>query len=277
MSDRTVTRVRHELQFRLLQVQEVACVTPHLVRVTLGGEQLRGFASPSFDDHVKVFFPPAGAAFDTLPSLSPNGPVFGAGVAQPVAARDYTPHHFDPAALTLQLDFSLHKAALHGAGPATTWARRARKGDTLIVGGPRGSFVVGAGFDWHLLMGDDTALPAIRRRLAELPERAHAVVLAEVDGPEDEEPFTSTAAVDVRWVHRTRGGDREPVCLADALMLETLPSGDYYAWAACESADAKVLRTALLARGANRAALKVSGYWHRGAAPARDVHDSDSR
>ena len=267
MTDRSVSRVRHELRLRLLDVLQVAPVSPHLIRITLGGEQLEGFVSPGFDDHVKVFVPGEGQAFKRVPALGPGGPVFDADAPRP-AMRDYTPHHHDPAARTLQVDF-----ALHDAGPATAWARRAQEGDKLIIGGPRGSFMVGTGFDWHLLMGDDTALPAIRRRLAELPEGSRAVVFAEVDGPEDEEPFESQAEVETHWVHRTRPKGGGASCLLDALAAVRFPKGDCYAWVACESADAKALRMALLERGADRAALKASGYWRRGSAATHDVHD----
>ena len=70
--------------------------------------------------------------------------------------RDYTPRRHDAEAGTLEIDFALHEA-----GPATQWAEQAKVGDLLGVGGPRGSFIVPTDFDWHLLIGDDTALPAI--------------------------------------------------------------------------------------------------------------------
>ena len=148
---------------------EVARVGPRLVRVSLGGSQLEGFTSLGFD-HVKVFIPTEGTSFD--PALPTP------------AMRDYTPHHLDRDALSLQLDF-VH----HTEGPATRLAMQAKAGDRLMIGGLRGSFVVGTGYDLHLYAGDETALPAIRRRLLELPLSARAIVFAEVDGLEDQEPF----------------------------------------------------------------------------------------
>ncbi len=91
--------------------------------------------------------------------------------------RDFTPRRYDPAQDTLEIDF-----AIHDAGPATRWAVKAKPGDTLALGGPRGSFIIPTTYDWHLLVGDETALPAISRRLAELPARTRTVVVAEVDG-----------------------------------------------------------------------------------------------
>lgn len=75
-SERTVTRVRHTLKFRLLQVLRVHAVTPHLLRVTLGGPDLADFESASFDDHVKVFFPPPGAERPVLPTPARMAPSF---------------------------------------------------------------------------------------------------------------------------------------------------------------------------------------------------------
>ncbi|WP_076999251.1 siderophore-interacting protein [Variovorax sp. KK3] len=265
LPDRLPRRVRHALRFRRLEVRATERVTPHLVRITLGGDQLEGFASPGFDDHAKLFFPDEQTGQLTLPTAGPDGPVWPPG-GKP-AMRDYTPLNHDAAAGTLQFDFALHEA-----GPATRWAERARVGDILGVGGPRGSFIVPTGFDWHLLIGDDTALPAISRRLAELPEGARAVVLAEVDGESDRITLPTRARLDLHWVHRGSAADAHP--LLDRLRSLTLPAGDFHAWIACESAAAKALRVFLVdERGANPKWIRASGYWRRGTAATHDTHE----
>ena len=176
--------------------------------------------------------------------------------------RDYTPHSFDPQGGTLQLDF-----ALHDAGPATAWARRAVTGDRAIVGGPRGSFIVGTGFDWHLLIGDETAIPAIRRRLAELPKGAQALVFIEIDGPEDEQRFDTVATTKIHWVHRGHQ------TLLQAVQSSIFPEGACYAWIACESSDARTLRRHLVETGIEPRSIKAAGYWRRHAQATHDVHD----
>src|SRR5262249_61061101 len=98
----------------------------------------------------------------------PKGPAGAAGAVE-TASRDYTPRRYDPAANTLDIEF-----VLHDAGPATRWATQVQPGQTLQIGGPRGSFIIPTDFDWHLLIGDDTALPAIARPLAALPPRDQA-------------------------------------------------------------------------------------------------------
>ncbi|MEA3131186.1 MAG: hypothetical protein QOF46_2981, partial [Paraburkholderia sp.] len=102
-ADLAVHRVRHPLKFRLLQVKAVRALTPHLIRVTFTGEDLRDFVSASFDDHIKVFFPEPGAAKPALPEAGPDGPVFPAGLPRPIA-RDFTPRRFDADARELDIE-----------------------------------------------------------------------------------------------------------------------------------------------------------------------------
>ena len=252
------TRVRHPLKRRLLQVTRVTSVTPHLKRVTLTGDDLDDFVSASFDDHVKVFFPLPG---QTRPAL-------GEGEEKPIA-RDFTPRRYDAVGNTLEIDF-----AIHDAGPATRWAAQAKSGDELALGGPRGSFIIPVNYDWHLLVGDETALPAISRRLAELPPKTRAVVVGEVEGAADELSFATQANATVIWAHRNGAAAGASDAMAKALTTLKMPAGDYYAWVACESLTAKALRRQLIAdHGANPKWMRAAGYWRRGTAAVHDVHE----
>lgn len=258
--DRTIRRVRHELTLRLLEVRQVARPTRGTVRVTLGGAALAGFASPGFDDHVKLFFPEPGQDRPALPEPG-GGP-------RPVA-RDYTPRRHDPAAGILEIEF-----ALHGAGPATRWAAQARPGQLLGVGGPRGSMIVPGSFDWYLLAGDETALPAIARRLEELPAGARALVIAEVANAGEERPLFGTAAhTEVTWLHRAAAAEPATL-LARAIAAMRLPPGDGYAWVAAEADAARAARQVLLDRHAlPRPWVKASGYWKRDTASTHVTYD----
>jgi len=253
---RTPQRVRHATaRRRVLTVQHVASITPHMKRVTFGGD-LEDFVSLGFDDHVKLFFP--------------DGSVDAQGTANMVG-RDFTPRRHDRAAQTLQVDFAIHEA-----GPATQWASScAKRGETLTIGGPRGSFVIPLSFDWHLLIGDETALPAIGRRLAELPAGTRALVIAEVDSKEDEMEFATKADAAIIWTHRNGAPAGASERLSKALAGQRLPPGDYYAWVACESLVAKALRGQLVAEcGANPKWIRAAGYWRRGAAAVHEVYES---
>jgi len=261
-----VTRVRHPLKFRLLQVARVEALTPHLTRVTLTGKDLQDFASASFDDHVKVFFPEPGADRPALPlpPTEPDGrPVFPEG--QRPVARDYTPRRFDPAANELVIDFVLHET-----GPATTWAAQAQPGQYLGVGGPRGSFVIPEGFDWHLLIGDEAALPAIARRLEELPAGARAVAVLEARDASARIPFDTRADARIVWC------DHNPAAnaLLQAVRDVELPDGEGYVWAACESAAVRAIREHLTGeRGIHKSRIRASSYWKRGAVAVHETLD----
>ncbi|SOY61507.1 Siderophore-interacting protein [Cupriavidus taiwanensis] len=261
-----VERVRHPLKMRLLQVLRTTQVSPQLLRVTLGGADLQDFVSASFDDHVKVFFPAAGDDKPVLPQVTADGIVFPEGQPRP-AARDYTPRRYDAAAQELDLEF-----VLHGDGPASTWAAQARPGQYLGVGGPRGSFVVPTAFDWHLLIGDDTALPAIGRRLEELGEESRAVVVMEVGDATAQIALPSRAKVEVHWLHR--GDAPEGSLLEAALRQVTLPQGEGYVWAAGEAAAMKAVRQYLVGeRGIDKKRIRASAYWKRGDAAVHQTLD----
>ncbi|MBB3809007.1 siderophore-interacting protein [Pseudochelatococcus contaminans] len=259
-------RVRHPLRIRLLTVKRVHPLTPGMVRITLAGDDLAGFYSGAHDDHVKLFFPRAGEALPVLPKLE-EGRVLVDENNRPTA-RDYTPRHYDASAGELDIDFALHES-----GPASDWARAAQPGDHLGVAGPRGSFVVRDDFDWYLLVGDETALPAIARRLEELRPEARALVVAEVADADAEQPLSSRADLQVQWLHRDGRTPGDNTLLADAIGKLALPAGDGYVWIACESLTAKRLRDILLAtHGHPKAWLKASGYWKKGVANSHDEH-----
>ena len=199
ISTRRVQRVRHELKRRELQVLRVHRLSPHFQSVTLGGEALAGFISASFDDHLKL--------------------MLDNGSAEPVR-RDYTPRRYDAARNELTIEL-----ALHGDGPAAHWAAQAAPGQRVSIGGPRGSFIIPLDFDWHLLLGDETAMPAIARRLEELPAGTRAIVLLQVDDVADRREFQSAADISVQWFASNH-------LLIDAARAVALPSGDGYAWCA---------------------------------------------
>jgi NADPH-dependent ferric siderophore reductase len=248
---RSPRRVRHETRRRALTVKQIEKIAAHMIRVKLTGD-LEGFVSLGFDDHVKLFFPDGTTNADGAPNM---------------LGRDFTPRRYDEATNTLEIDF-----AIHDAGPATRWAAQAKPGDTLNLGGPRGSFIIPFAFDWHLLIGDETALPAIGRRLAELPAGTRAVVLAEVDGPGDEITFKTEANATITWAHRNGAPPGASDALSRTLSTLKFPAGDYYAWVACESLTAKGLRQQLIAdHGANPKWMRAAAYWRCGEVAVHEV------
>ncbi|WP_375388501.1 siderophore-interacting protein [uncultured Amnibacterium sp.] len=133
--------VRHELVRRTVRVLGRTDLPGHLVRVTVGGDELAGFASVGPADHVKVFLPTSGG----------------------VVARDYTPSEYRPVGASsgpeLDLDFVVHGEE----GPASAWALTAAPGDEVSFGGPRGSRLAPSGYRNALVIADPSGLPALRR------------------------------------------------------------------------------------------------------------------
>lgn len=244
-----IERIRHPLQGRHLQVVRRTQVSPGFVRLTLVGPELAGFVSAGFDDHLKLILPAPGQDRPTLPTLQDGRPVFNG--PRPVL-RDYTPVRFDAAAGELDIE-----VALHDAGPATDWAASATVGQWVGIAGPRGSMVVPTAFDWHWLLGDETALPAIARRLAELPASAAATVRIQLNNPADQRVLVSAAQVDLQWVS----------ALPATVEALALPPGAGFVWAAGEHSDIAAVRRAMLAKpGVDPKRMRISAYWKRGAA-----------
>ena len=257
----TITRVRHELRFRRTTVAQVEDIAPKMKRITLKSDELRGFTSLGFDDHVKLFFPGA----DGRLNLSPPGTE---GAAERIM-RDFTPRRFNAESGELVIDFFIHED-----GPATTWAVNATKGSVLGVGGPRGSSVISVeGIDSHLLIGDETALPAIGRRLEELPENTNALVVAEVEKG-FELPWSSRAKFEVIWVPRPSGDGAPGESLISALWAVPLITERCFAWAATETQTVRAIRRYLTEeRGFDKRWVKAAGYWQRGAVGEHVVVD----
>jgi len=265
----------HPLKARLLRVLQVQALSPRMRRITLGGPELEGFLSPMPDDHVKLLFPHAAEALPVLPSFDGKGLSFPPGAQRP-EARDYTPRHHDPLRGTLTLDF-----VLHGEGPASQWAEKAKPGDAIGVAGPRASRLIEQERYQHcLLLGDETALPAVARWLEWLGSGVRVTVCVEVESLEDRIELPAHPAADLRWVLR------RPAAQGCALLaaLKQLPAGSpgargawsaasSFAWIACESAQMRALRHHLLnERGWPREQLYAAGYWKRGDSDHDDEH-----
>jgi NADPH-dependent ferric siderophore reductase len=245
-----IHRVMHEIKRRRLEVLRVVDLTPRMRRITLGGPELAGFISLGTDDHVKLLFPQNAAEQAAMETL-----VLGAGKdnGPKPAMRDYTPRRYDLDTLELDIDF-----VLHGDGPASTWAEQAAPGQFLHIGGPRGSMIVPDIFDSYLLIGDETALPAIARRLEGLAANRRALVIIEVENGKEQQELHSPAEVNVIWVLREGGKDH----LLSTVRQITVPTGNLYAWVATETKVSRQIRRVLLdEHGLNDEFVKAAGYW----------------
>ena len=238
-----IERVRHDTRRRILTVETVVSLTPHMLRIGFKGD-LGDFVSLSADDHVKLFLPVEG---------------------EPDAMRDYTPRRFDAALGTMTIDF-----ALHDAGVATRWAVAARAGDTLEIGGPRGSAIIPSDFDWYWLIGDETALPAIGRWLEQASQGVPITTFMIVEEESDVQLVPTAAAWIPVWAIRNGSGD-DAALLRAAMAARRMPVGDGFVWIAAEASVARAVRGYILEeRRHPREWTKAGGYWVRGKADAQD-------
>ncbi|MCM6773901.1 siderophore-interacting protein [Nocardia sp. CDC159] len=214
-------------------------LTDHLIRVRLGGPGFAAFQPNGFTDaYVKLLFP------------RPDGEVM----------RTYTVRAIDPRAEEITIDFVYHG----DEGIAGPWAAGARAGDPIDLFGPGGAYAPRPDADWHLLAGDESALPAIAAACAALPADAVGRVFIEIAGPADELVFERPAGVELTWLHR---GDRAPgEALAAAVRSEPWRDGQAHVFIHGEAqAVMHELRPYIRKeRGVPAQFASISGYWRRG-------------
>jgi NADPH-dependent ferric siderophore reductase len=239
-------------------VTRVEQLTPHMVRVVVGGPGLATVTAGEFTDHyVKLLFPPAGVTYPepfdvaTIRETRPR--------EQWPVVRTYTVRKWLPELPEMWLDFVVHG----DAGIAGPWAANAKPGDPVRFNGPGGGYAPDAGADWHLLAGDESALPAIAAALDSMPEDARVEAFIEVSDAAEEQALTTAANTRVTWLHR---GDR-PVgdALVGAVRGLAFPDGRVHAFVHGEATFVKALRGHLrLERGLPISQLSISGYWRQG-------------
>jgi len=256
---------------RIAVVRRTEQLTPSMTRVVVGGEGLRGFdASAHADSYVKVLFVHP-AAPRPLPRAERDGGEVDPHRVDVDAVRDslppehaprmrsYTVRAFDAAALELTLDFVVHG----DAGIAGPWAATTAPGDEILLLGPGGGYAPDPAATHHLLVGDESALPAIAVALERLPEHALGQVVVEVPGPQDELLLAAPAGVEVTWVHQ--GAERPGARLVEAVRALPWRAGDVQAFVHGEAGAVKELRRYLrLERAMELDRLSISGYWRLG-------------
>ncbi|QFY08701.1 siderophore-interacting protein [Nonomuraea phyllanthi] len=234
-------------------------ISRHMVRVVVGGDGLADFATAGMTDHyVKLVFPYEGVDYPEPFSVKTCREMMPREVWPRL--RTYTVRAWDPDTRELTLDFVVHG----DEGLAGPWAERAVPGDELLMLGPGGGYAPDPAADWHLLVGDESALPAIAASLERLADRVTAHVLVEVDAPEDEQKLETAGDARITWIYR---GDR-PVGerLVEAVRALEFPEGQVHAFVHGEAGFVKELRRHLrIERGIGMDRLSISGYWRTGA------------
>jgi NADPH-dependent ferric siderophore reductase len=234
-----------------------------MIRIVLGGPGLADFTAGEYTDHyIKLLFPPDGVTYPEpfdLEQIRTELPR-----ARWPRMRTYTVRQWEPQRRELTIDVVYHG----DEGIAGPWAARAQPGDEIRFSGPGGAYVPAPDAGWHLLAGDESALPAIAASLERLPSTARAHAFIEVSGPEEEQKLQTPGDVAITWLHR--GSAPVGEALVRAVSALDFPPGAVLAFVHGEAGFVKELRRLLFVeRGIARQGQSLSGYWRTG-------HDEDA-
>ena len=239
------------------EVQYVQELSPDLVRVVLGGGTLDTFeGAAATDAYVNARF---------LPEGSPIQVPFRSEDLETVSAehrprpRRFTIRDWDAERQLLSIDFVVHG----DAGYAGSWAQRAKPGDRLQFEGPGGSYRPSSDVDWHLLIGDESAMGAIGASLQVLEPGDKAVVFAVVQARGREIELPSAADVTIHWLYREEAPDSQH-WVADAVAAIEFPIGTFDTFVHGEAGEVVAVRRHLeSARGVDVSNESISPYWRR--------------
>jgi NADPH-dependent ferric siderophore reductase len=247
-----------------MEVIHTERVSAHLVRVTVGGEGFDAWVSEAdperlakTDTYAKLLF--------ARPELGLEQPYDLAVLRETLAPEDmpvmrtYTIRAIDRVAQTAAIEFVVHG----DEGVAGPWAATAEPGDLLTVSGPGGQYAPAGGDAFHLVLGDESAVPAIAAAVEAMDPSARGLILIEVGGADDEIALPVPAEVELRWLHRGDAGYGAP--LVDAVAELKRPDGEIDVFAHGERGAMKTLRGILHGEwGIDRRALSLSAYWALG-------------
>jgi NADPH-dependent ferric siderophore reductase len=259
-----------------LTVLRTERLSPHWMRVTLGGGEIGQFRPMGYDQWFRIFLPLGGdEGLERLPAKANK--LFGYlkylripdGV-RPVM-RNYTVRAFRPATPTsgaeLDVDFVLHGSVADGtAGPASRWAETCEPGESVVIIDEGLAFNPDRGVERVVLVADETGLPAIAGVCASLPADATGLAIVEVPSADDALDFEHPAGITARWI--VRDHDAKPGTLALAALRDAaLPDAPFHAYLVGEQALPTDGRRHLVGeRGVPKDLVSFCGYWRVGAA-----------
>lgn len=248
---------RPQINLTVLRREQLSA---HMVRIIAGGEGFADYSNNDFvDRYVKIVFPQPTVAYpepldlwavrETMPR------------EQWPFTRTYTLRWVDMAARELAIDFVIHG----DSGLAGPWAASAMPGDSLIFTGPGGAYNPDPSADWHLLAGDEAALPAVAAVVESLPADARGQAFLEVDNDADVQQIAAPAGVEVVWLKRQGVAAGDSTLLIDAVREAQWPEGRVDVFVHGERGYMKALRDVLFKeRGLERSQVSLSGYWAKG-------------
>jgi len=248
---------RRNRRAKLAVVRRTEQITPHMIRVVLSCDDFED--NGKSDHYVKLLFPKPGVQYPNPLDMGVVREQFPS--EQWPTMRTYTVRSWDEGAQELAIDFVYHG----DEGVAGPWAASAKPGDQLWFNGPGGAYAPDEAAAWHLLVGDESALPAISAAIEVLPAGAHAKAFVEVEDETEEQKLSGPGEVELTWFHRAGAtGERGDGLVAAVEALE-FPPGDVQVFVHGEAGFVLRLRRHLFdQRGLSRDRVSLSGYWRLG-------------
>lgn len=254
------------VRIRELEVISTTKLSDTMIRLTVGGPGADGFESAIPDEHIKLIFPEPETGELRLPT--PDGDELNWPRPIPTS-REYTIRKYREAEREIDIDF-----VVHDSGLASDWVVAARPGDPVHVAGPPGGYRVADDYDRYLIVGDETALPAIARWIEEMPRDHRGWVYIEVPDAASEQPLDAPSGIEVQWLHNH---GRASDLLERASRATDIPSGEsLFVWLAGEAGSIKPLRRWVRGDlGIGKQHSSITGYWKRGLADTHEHLDDD--
>ena len=239
------------------EVKKITKISPNMVRIVFGDGDLCNFESTSFtDQYINAYFVPEGANYSVPFDLEHAR---ASGDAYRPRPRRFTVRQWEPETEQLTIDFVTHG----DQGYAGIWAQRATIGDRLQFKGPNGSYAPADEVDWHLLAGDESALPAISASVETISDSKPCIVFLIVDGPENQIDFSSSPIPEINWVYRSEAIDPE-TALLEEIREHQFQEGEFDVFIHGEAGEVRAIRKHLiLERGINIENASISPYWRR--------------
>jgi NADPH-dependent ferric siderophore reductase len=245
-------------------------LTPHMIRLVLGGSGFDTFKPSEFtDSYVKFVIVRDDVDVSALPKPLTLDSFSELPEEHRPVVRTYTIRNADPDRREITVDFVVHGE--HGvAGP---WAASVQPGDPAYLMGPSGAYSPDPAADWHLLVGDEAGLPALSAALEALPPNAIGQAFIEISGPDDEVPLSAPDGVEVRWIYRggradlvpeEQAGDNAPLIAAVKESAWLPGQAQVFIHGEAQAVMHNLRPYIRKERGVDAKWASISGYWRRG-------------
>jgi NADPH-dependent ferric siderophore reductase len=245
-------------------------LTPHMIRLVLGGSGFDTFKPSEFaDSYVKFVIVDVDVDVSALPQPLTLDSFNELPEEQRPVVRTYTIRRVDPDRREITVDFVVHGE--HGA--AGPWAASAQAGQPAYLMGPSGAYSPDPDADWHLLASDEAGLPALGAALEALPPNAVGRAFIEVSGPDEEVPLSAPDGVEVRWIYRggrsdlvpeEQAGDNAPLIAAVTESAWLPGQVQVFIHGEAQAVMHNLRPYIRKVRGVDAKWASISGYWRRG-------------